>query len=119
MCAVAIFGCSREAWHAPMTTANDTLPLLPHLQAKKITITGPVNFITQLGTGNSTTAAATNNNKAGQRQGTAATGDASSATSKHNDTAWWVYGLFVISGIILGFWARNSLPSLGILSRIG
>jgi hypothetical protein len=106
----ALVGCSRETWRVPLVMPADTLPLLPStLQAKKITITGPVTFTTQLGTGNTSTAAATDNTKAGQRQGSAAIGAGSTASTKPGGTAWWVFGALLAVGGGCGFWLRGRL----------
>ena len=103
--------CTRDAWHAPMVAGNDTLPLLPAVvQAKKITITGPVNFITQAGTGNVATPTATDNTKAGQRATSAAIGAGSTATTTTPGTPWFVYALLVVLLLGTGFWLHTQFP---------
>ncbi|MDO7853150.1 hypothetical protein [Hymenobacter convexus] len=106
-CLSSVMGCSRAVWRVPMVTTNDTLPLMPALQAKKITITGPVNFITQAGTGNVATPTATDNTKAGQRATAPAIGAGSTATATEKRTPWgWILGAG-LALLALGFWLRG------------
>ena len=111
MAVLLLSSCSRETWRAPMATTNDTVPLLmPHLQAKKITITGPVTFTTIIGTGNNASATAIDNNKAGQRATSAAIGPGAvaTATTKQGLSYWWL--LVPVAGLL--WWQRKRVAML-------
>ncbi|GAB3334371.1 hypothetical protein ACFQT0_19420 [Hymenobacter humi] len=114
-CQLLVSSCARETWRAPMALPSDSVPPPTVLQAKKVTFEGPVTFTTQTGAGHVATSAATDNTKAGQKRGTAATGAGSDASSKQAGTAWWVFGLFLLGGAVLGFWVRGKLPAVPLL----
>ncbi len=92
----------REEWRVPMAVRTDsTALLLPSMQAKKITFTGPVTFTTQSGTGHVATSTATDNTKAGQRADAAAIGAGSTASSKKAGVPWWVFAGCIVLGAVL------------------
>ena len=110
MAALLLSSCAREAWRVPLVAPNDSLPLMVPLQAKKVTITGPVNFITQLGTGNTATPTATDNHKAGQRATAPAIGAASSAAVTEPPTPWYLYGMLAVLLVGAGYWLYSLFP---------
>ena len=116
MALLLLSSCAREVWRTPMAldTAAAVLPALP--AGGKYKFTGPVTFTIATAPGAVATSTTTDNRKAGQRGGAAATAPGSSAsTTKQNAIPWWVYGLFVVGGLVLGFWLRSKLPNLGSL----
>jgi hypothetical protein len=82
------------------------------LQAGKIKIAG--NVIINTGPGAVQVA---DNRKAGQKQGSAATGPASqaAATSKNAGPPWGVFAGILVVGLAAGAWLRGKLPRLPLL----
>ena len=79
------------------------------LQAGKIKIAG--NVIINTGPGAVQVA---DNRKAGQRQGSAATGPASQAatTAKNSGQPWLAFAVVAVGGMAAGAWLRGKLPRL-------
>jgi hypothetical protein len=99
----SLLSCCATTSDLPAPTAGpiDSSLRAAGLNAGKIKITGPVTF--QVGGKNNTaTSVATNNTKAGQRQGTAATGAGAKAqaTNKNAGTPWWLWALFGVGCIV-------------------
>lgn len=82
------------------------------LQAGKIKIAG--NVIINTGPGAVQVA---DNRKAGQRQGSAATGPASQAatTASNAGPPWGMLGLVLAGGLAAGAWLRGKLPRIPFL----
>jgi len=82
------------------------------LQAGKIKIAG--NVIINTGPG---TVSANDNRKSGQRQGSAATGAGSQATttSKNAGTPWYVFAGVLVAGLAGGIWLRGRFSILSFV----
>ncbi|WP_305009294.1 hypothetical protein [Hymenobacter aranciens] len=106
-----LLACNREAWRsAQPSPAADSLLRAELPNARKLKFTAPTTIIVQRGDHNTAAPTTTDNTKAGQKRGTAATAPGSTATSQPAATPWWVYGLFVAGGIAIGCWVRGWLP---------
>jgi len=101
---------------ASMQARVDSAALANGLVAKKITFRGPVTFTSQTGTGNTATMSATttDNRKAGQRQGSAATAPnaVATTTTKKGGIPWWVFVLVGVAAIVAWEWLKSYLTPL-------
>jgi hypothetical protein len=95
---------------ASMQQRADSAARAHGMVAKKLTFEGPVTFTSQTGTGNVVTASATDNTKAGQRGGAAATapGAVATATTKTGLSYWW---LLLVPAVVV-YWQRKRLVLL-------
>lgn len=123
--AVALLVCScateRDWLTAPpprsasMQARVDSAARANGIIAKKITFMGPVTFTAQIGQNltSTSTATATNNTKAGQRGGAAATAPGATATATtKKGPPWWVYALIAVLGAVGWEWLRTYLSPL-------
>lgn len=95
---------------ASMQARVDSAARANGIVAKKITFEGPVTFTSQTGTGHVATVTATDNTKAGQRGGAAATapGAVATATSQRGLSYW----LLLVPAAGLLWWQRKRLAQL-------
>lgn len=108
-CSLLTLGCAREAWHSPMAVAPDSaaVPSLALPSGGKWKFTGPVTV--QLGTGNQSST--TDNTKAGQHGGSAATAPRANATaSTKGGPPWWLYLLAAAAGAAVWEYFSPKLP---------
>ena len=104
--------CSRDTWHAPLALPDQPKVLLPasgHYKFK-----GPVTFTIAAAPGAVATTTSTDNRKAGQRGGAAATApDAvATATTKKAGVPWWALVLVALAGAALWAWLRAKFAFL-------
>jgi hypothetical protein len=120
-CWLLVAGCSREVWHAPMApdTSRFMLPGLP--TGGKFKFTGPVTFTIAAAPGSvaTSTSTSTDNRKAGQRGGAAATApDAvATATTKKAGVPWWALVLVALAGAVGWTWLSGKFSFLSILKK--
>ena len=126
-CCMALFvgqlsGCAslqRTTWHAPMApdTSRFILPGLP--TSGKYKFTGPVTFTIATAPGAVATSTSTDNRKAGQRGGAAATApDAvATASTKKAGVPWWALVLVALTGAALLAWLQAKFSFLSILKK--
>ena len=105
-----VVGCARREW--PQFSAADTLrvgaghaPPLHKIKARTV--------ILQTGTGN--VASTTDNTKAGQRGGAAATAPGASATASTTGISWRLLAAVVVLALLLGAGAWEYLSHAGLL----
>ena len=114
---LAVSSCSREVWHAPMAADTTLLGALP--PGGKYKFKGPVTFTIASAPGAVATSTSTDNRKAGQRGGAAATApDAvATATTKKAGVPWWVFVLVAFAGAAGWEWLRGKLSFLSFLKK--
>ena len=99
--------CTREAWQATsLSPVADSILRADLPSVRKVKFTAPVTITLQQGNHNVATPTATGKVKADA----VATGMGSTATSQA--TPWWVFGLCVVGGGLLGAWLRGRLALL-------
>lgn len=111
-CALLLTSCATTAELPPATAGPlDSTLRSAGLSTGKIKITGPVTFQVG-GTGNTAAPVATDNTKAGQRGGAAATAPQAQATAstEKSGPAWWVLGLVGVVAIAAWEWLSKWLP---------
>lgn len=93
-----------------------TEPPTPSMSTGKIKVRGPLT-IQVGGTGNTAAPATTDNRKAGQRQGSAATapGATASTTTQEAGTAWYWFALVGVGCIVAWEWLTKKLTPAGWL----
>ena len=102
--------CTREAWQgSALSPAADSLLRADLPSARKVKFTAPVTITIQRGHTNTATSAATDNTKAGQKHGRAATGAGSTAAGQPAVIPYWVLVLLAASGGAIGFWVRAKI----------
>jgi hypothetical protein len=107
--------CAREEWHAPMALPRDSAAAALGLPpARKYKFTGPVTFTIAAAPGAVATSTSTDNRKAGQRGGAAATApDAvATATTKKVSVPWWALVLVALAGAALLAWLQSKVSIL-------
>lgn len=111
---LALASCSRETWRAPMVLPDSTTAVLPLPAGGKYKFNGPVTISYQQGQGNVATSTATDNYKAGQKGGAAATapGAVATASTKKAGVPWWVFLLVAIFSALGWEWLRRYVPFL-------
>ncbi len=100
--ALLMLGCKREIWTPANQARIDSAAKANGIVGKKIFFEAPVTFTTQTGEGNIATSTASDNTKAGQRSGSAATAEnakAATETTKQG-TPWQLYLLAVVAGAV-------------------
>lgn len=107
--AALLSSCTREAWQAtPLSPAADSVLRADLPSARKVKFTAPVTITLQQGNHNVATPTATGKVKAAA----VATGVGNAATSQSKATPWWVLGLCVVGGGLVGAWLRGRLALL-------
>ena len=117
---LALLGsCSRDVWHAPMASDTSRFKLPGLLAGGKYKFTGPVTFTIAAAPGAVATSTSTDNRKAGQRGGAAATApDAvATATTKKANVPWWALLLVALAGAIGWVWLSGRFSFLSVLKK--
>ena len=118
---LALLGsCSRAVWHAPMALPRDsTAAALGLPPARSYKFKGPVTFTIAAAPGAVATTTSTDNRKAGQRGGAAATAPDAVATAatKKAGVPWWALVLVAGAGAVGWAWLSGKFALLPLGRR--